>query len=88
MIGTLDKFGRVLIPKKFRERLGITTNIAVNINDDGNRIVIEALQNDEPVIDKDGLLIFTGKVQGDLKNELISNRSKRINKLADFGDSI
>ena len=31
MLATLDKFGRILIPKKFREHLGISNNTKMNI---------------------------------------------------------
>lgn len=38
MLTTLDKFGRVLIPKKFRNHLGLATDSAINIIDDGKPV--------------------------------------------------
>ena len=86
MLATLDKFGRVLIPKKFRKHLGITTNTSINIVDDGKRIIIEPIKNDEPLNEKNGLLIFTGKLQSDPEQQLKTNRSSRMNKLLFSGE--
>ena len=62
MVTTLDKFGRIIIPKKFREHLGISFNTSLNISEDGKRIVVELIKQKEPVVDKDGILVFTGKL--------------------------
>jgi len=81
MVTTLDKFGRVIIPKKFRERLGISSDTSLNISEDGKRIVIEPIQQKEPLVDKDGILVFTGKLDKN-KNDFIQNdRNKRMKKL-------
>ncbi len=84
MIATLDKFGRVLIPKKLREHLGIAINSSINIIDEGNRIVIEPVIENSPIVDKDGILVFTGKIQNDLENEIGLNRRRRMNKVLGF----
>jgi len=42
----------------------------LNISDDGKRIVIEIVQEKEPFVNKDGFLVFTGKLIYN-KNELI-----------------
>ncbi|MBU2444305.1 MAG: AbrB/MazE/SpoVT family DNA-binding domain-containing protein [Bacteroidetes bacterium] len=81
MVTTLDKFGRVIIPKRFRERLGINFKTTLNISEDGKRIVIELVQEKEPVVDRNGILVFTGNLE-DKKSDLIkSDRNKRMNKL-------
>ena len=81
MVTTLDKFGRVIIPKRFRERLGINFKTALNISEDGKRIVIELVQEKEPVVDRNGILVFTGNLE-DKKSDLIkSDRNRRMHKL-------
>jgi len=70
MTTTIDKFGRVIIPKKFREHIGISFNTSLNISEDGKRIIIEIVQEKEPFVNKDGILVFTGKLIYN-KNELI-----------------
>ncbi len=81
MVTTLDKYGRVIIPKKVREHLGIDTKSSLNISEDGKRIIIELIKEKAPVVDRDGILVFTGKLE-DKKSELIkSDRNKRMKKL-------
>ena len=81
MVTTIDKFGRVIIPKKFRERLGISSETTLNISENGKQIVIEPFQENNPVVDKDGILVFTGKLDSK-KNDFVRNyRNKRIHKL-------
>ncbi|MBN2710652.1 MAG: AbrB/MazE/SpoVT family DNA-binding domain-containing protein [Calditrichaceae bacterium] len=81
MLTTLDKFGRILIPKKIREHLGITSNSSLNVIEDGDRVVIERIKEEEPVIEKEGILVFTGKLSGDLQNLINTDRYRRANKL-------
>lgn len=81
MLTTLDKFGRIIIPKRFREHLGINLETALNISEDGNRIVIELTKEKNPVIDKDGILVFTGKLEGRKNNLIKSDRNRRMRKL-------
>lgn len=86
MITKIDKFGRIIIPKKFRKRLGINFNTTLNISENGNKIEIEPIQDNEPVINKDGILVFTGKLD-DKKVDIISkDRNKRIHKLLTNND--
>ncbi len=72
MVTTIDKFGRVIISKKFREHLGISFNTSLNISEDGKRIIIEIVQEKEPFIDREGILVFTGKLDYK-KYKLIKN---------------
>ncbi len=86
MMTTLDKFGRVIIPKKFREHLGISFNTSLNISEDGRRIVIEPIQEKEPLVDKDGILVFTGKLDIKKNDFIQDDRNQRMKKLlADEG---
>lgn len=81
MLTTLDKFGRVIIPKRLREHLGISLETKLNISEDDRRIVIEPVKEEAPVVDRDGILVFTGKLEN-RKDELIkTDRNKRMRKL-------
>jgi len=81
MVTTLDKFGRVIIPKRFRERLGINFKSTLNIAEDGKRIVIELVQEKEPVVDRNGILVFTGNLEPSKSDLIKSDRNKRMRKL-------
>ncbi len=81
MKATIDKFGRILIPKKVRQQLGITTETNLNIDEDGKRIIIEPISEEEPVIDKDGILVFTGKLATEPDRLIAKDREARTHKL-------
>lgn len=68
MITTVDKFGRVIIPKKLRENLGINTETTLNISEEDKKIVIELVKEKTPVVNRDGILVLTGKLD---KKEVI-----------------
>ena len=81
MLTTLDKFGRVIIPKRLREHLGINLETKLNISEDDRRIVIEPIKEEAPVVDREGILVFTGKLEN-RKDELVkTDRNKRMRKL-------
>ena len=81
MVTTLDKFGRVIIPKRFREILGIKIKSQLNIFEDGKRIVIELVQEKKPVVDRNGILVFTGNLEDKKSNLINSDRNRRMHKL-------
>jgi AbrB family looped-hinge helix DNA binding protein len=81
MITTLDKFGRVIIPKRLREHLGINSETALNISEDNKRIVIELVKEKTPIVNRDGILVFTGKLEKKRNDLIRSDRNKRMRKL-------
>lgn len=81
MITTLDKFGRVIIPKRLREHLGINSETTLNISEEDERIVIELVKEKEPVVDREGILVFTGKLDKKSSDLIKSDRNKRMRKL-------
>lgn len=85
MATMLDKFGRVIIPKIFRERLGINFKSTLNISEDGKRIVIELVHEKEPVVNRNGILVYTGNLENKKSSALGGliefDRNRRINRL-------
>ncbi|MBN1998524.1 AbrB/MazE/SpoVT family DNA-binding domain-containing protein [candidate division KSB1 bacterium] len=81
MLATIDKFGRIVIPKKLRAHLGITTDSTVDINKIGKRLVIEPVHEKNAVVEKNGFLIYVGRINIDFDQAIKSEREKRITKL-------
>lgn len=86
---TLDKFGRVLIPKAIRDRLGLKagTELILEIHDTGGGTSEIALRpvHERPVLEEqEGVLVYTGDVQGevDVVEHLRRARNERIRTLA------
>ena len=78
---TIDKFGRVLLPKAVRDLLGLRTGTSLEIETEEDRIYLHVLSSDPLVADRDGVLIFRGGGDGDaLDNALREMRDERIHK--------
>lgn len=82
MVTTLDKYGRVIIPKKLRELLGITANTNLSIREEGNRIIIEPIVDKTNIIEKDGILVYTGNLDIDPDEWIKHLRNKRVETLS------
>ena len=63
MTTKIDKFGRILIPKPMRQRMGLTPGSPVSlVEGDGGTVEISA-EPSEPLLEmQDGLLIYTGPI--------------------------
>lgn len=81
MITTLDKFGRIIIPKRLRENLGIKPETTLNISEENRRIVIELVKEKNPIVNRDGILVYTGKLDIKISDLIKSDRTKRMRKL-------
>ena len=46
MLTTIDRAGRLVVPKEFRDRLGITAGTRVEIREDGSGLRIDLVASD------------------------------------------
>ncbi len=81
MITNLDKFDRVIIPKKLRENLGMNAETTLNISEEDKKKVIELVKEKTPVVNRDGIPVFTGKLDKKRSDLIKSDRNKRMQKL-------
>lgn len=78
---TLDKFGRILIPKKLRKLLGLGPGSRLRVVATRNRITLHP-PDSEPVLEEEnGVLVFTGELDGDPEQILRAVRGERIRGL-------
>lgn len=79
----IDKFGRIVIPKKLREEFGLTpgTEIAIDPAEDG--IEIKPVEDHPRLVrNEDGILVFVGEADFDVNAALREDRSRRVRKLS------
>ena len=75
---TVDKFGRIIIPKKIRDHLGLEPGTSVEIEEDKGRLVF-TVAHEQPMLEyEDGILIYTGTLTGDVDETLSQVRGNRI----------
>ena len=80
MEATVDKFGRIVIPKRIRDHLGIGPGSRLKIEQKQDCVVLSA-RADEPMLRyEDGVLIYDGEAEGDLGNAIIRDRDERLRK--------
>ena len=63
MTTKIDKFGRILIPKPMRQRMGLLPGSPVSlVEGDGGTVEITAQPSESLLEMQDGLLIYTGPI--------------------------
>jgi len=75
---TLDRFGRIIIPKKVRSNLGLKPGAHLTIEETDDTIVLKPVSDEPHVIDKDGVLVFSGAATGNIEETLAQHRKERL----------
>ena len=79
---TLDRFGRVVIPKRLREDLGLHPGSVLQIKQDDQKIYIEPMHEEPRMAVKKGVLVYQGVATGDIERAIKDHRQERLNKAA------
>jgi AbrB family looped-hinge helix DNA binding protein len=82
MVTTLDKFGRIVIPKRLREDLGLIPGTVLEIESRGDEVMLKPVRNEPNVLDRGGVLVFTGSARGDMLEAIKRHREERSNRIA------
>ncbi len=79
---TLDRFGRVVVPKDIRDRLGLRPGAEIEIDEKGNEVVLKPVEHEPALMVKEGVLVYSGKAAGDIKGAVRAHREERMKKIA------
>jgi AbrB family looped-hinge helix DNA binding protein len=82
---TLDKFGRVVIPKPIRDALGLRAGDSLQVEPSGDAVVLKPLQTGSSWRRKGNVLVFTGTLTEDPGDLLRRLREERMRKLTRGG---
>lgn len=82
MEATLDELGRIVIPQQVREDLGLSPGAVLRIEERDREIVLSPVSDGDALVRKNGVLVFTGQVEGDPDLALRQARDERSRKLA------
>jgi len=77
---TLDRFGRLVVPKDIRDRLGLHPGAEIEIDEQGDAVMLKLAGREAPVKVEDGVLVFTGTARGDIAEAVRSHREERLRR--------
>lgn len=80
---SIDQFGRIVIPKQVREHFALTSGSQMELQETDDSIVLKPLYGEPNLIEKDGVLVFSGKAVGDLDQALEKHREERLNLIGE-----
>jgi AbrB family looped-hinge helix DNA binding protein len=82
---TIDRFGRVVIPKHVRDGLGLEAGESLVIEERHEGILLRPAREGAPLKRKGGVLVFTGQATAEPGNLVRKAREERLRKLAGRG---
>ena len=82
---TIDKAGRVIVPKKVRERLGLSGGDKLRMDVVGGKIEIERVEPESAlIVAEDGLPMIQGAQKVDVVEVLRQQREERVDRIVDY----
>lgn len=78
----VDEFGRIVIPKRIRGRLGLKRGSVLEIDELEEGIILRPGRTEPPVKVSRGVLVFAGAAAGDLDQALQRHREERLRSIA------
>ena len=79
---TIDRFGRMVLPKSLRDGLGLGPGDSLNATAERGEIVLRPIGRADALRRKGKTLVFGGKAAGDIERAVKNHREERINRLA------
>lgn len=77
----LDRFGRVVIPKATRSRFGLSPGSTLTVVETATGIVLSPVAAEPLLRREQGVLVFSGRIAGDLEQTLARVRQERSESL-------
>lgn len=84
---TLDRFGRVVIPKEIRDILGLKPGELLKVEQSNDEVVLKPLREEPPIKVKDGVLVYAGTATGNLMEAVRAHREERLRRVVAPGRS-
>ena len=78
---SLDQFGRVEIPEKIRQQLGINSETKLSLKIENGQLILKPLKPELETYYEDGILVFKAEPMGNTETIIDELRTERINEL-------
>lgn len=76
MEATVDKFGRIVIPKRVRDDLGIKAGTVVLLEEKGQEVILRPQPVEPELISRGGVLVYTGTADEDITEAVRVHRGR------------
>ncbi len=75
---TLDRYGRVVIPKQARDRAGLApgSELEVMVTEEG--LTLKPIEDEPALLERDGVLVFTGEPMENVESAVTVHRNQRL----------
>jgi AbrB family looped-hinge helix DNA binding protein len=81
MEAKIDRFGRVLIPKRLRDEFDLEPGTVIEVEASNGEIRLRAADRDDGLFVKEDVLVYGGAAVGDVDGALRSHRERRLGKV-------
>jgi AbrB family looped-hinge helix DNA binding protein len=78
----LDKFGRVVLPKNIRDHLDLKPGQVLKVERADEEVILKPVEKELPLHVKDGVLVFSGAVAGDVAKAVKEHREGHLKKVS------
>jgi AbrB family looped-hinge helix DNA binding protein len=84
----LDRFGRIVIPKKIREDFNLKAGTQIQIEENEKSIILTPVHGEPSLRIKDGVLVFSGVPLEDLGESLTKHRQERLKTIRKTNENL
>jgi AbrB family looped-hinge helix DNA binding protein len=77
---TIDRYGRIVVPKALRDRQGLAPGSTLDLTTEGDAIVMRLAGHPSGLGEKEGMTVFRGHRAGDLDDALRRSREEQIGR--------
>lgn len=81
---SIDKFGRLVLPKIVRNHLGLEAGSELELEEIEGKIMLKVIEEHVLLKEEEGVLVFTGKAIGNIDETLSQVREERLQHLSGF----
>lgn len=80
---SIDKAGRIVVPKAIRERYGFHAGTDVELEETGHGIVLNPAESEPALVRQEGILVYTGKIAPGVDHTRLveDDREERMRKI-------
>ncbi|MDY7006475.1 MAG: AbrB/MazE/SpoVT family DNA-binding domain-containing protein [Cyanobacteriota bacterium] len=81
---TVDRFGRIEIPEKIRQQLGINHQSKLSLKVENGQLILQPFKAELETYYEDGILVFQAEPIGNTETIIDELRTERINELTSW----